>query len=79
MENNLSDEFKKALKASPELQKALSTNAGLMEQMVGFQNKLFTIQKEAYDYQKDTSKPKGGKVIPSMMPAGRKGTSVKKG
>ena len=28
---------------------------------------------------KDTSKPKGGKVIPSMMPAGRKGTSVKKG
>ncbi len=56
MENNLSDEFKKALKASPELQKALSTNAGLMEQMVGFQNKLFTIQKEAYDYQKDTVK-----------------------
>jgi hypothetical protein len=29
---------------------------------------------------KDTSKPAGpGKVVPSMMPAGRKGTSVKKG
>jgi hypothetical protein len=29
---------------------------------------------------KDTSKPGGpGKVVPSMMPAGRKGTSVKKG
>ena len=29
---------------------------------------------------KDTSKPAGlGKVVPSMMPAGRRGTSVKKG
>lgn len=56
MENNLSDEFKKALKSSPELQKALSTQAGLMEAMVGFQNKLFEIQKEAYDYQKETVK-----------------------
>jgi hypothetical protein len=29
---------------------------------------------------KDTSKPAGpGKVVPSMMPAGRKGTSVRKG
>jgi hypothetical protein len=29
---------------------------------------------------KDTSKPAGpGKVVPSMMPAGRKGTKVKKG
>ena len=29
---------------------------------------------------KDSSKPAGpGKVVPSMMPAGRKGTSVKKG
>ena len=29
---------------------------------------------------KDTSKPAGpGKVVPSMMPAGRKGNKVKKG
>ena len=29
---------------------------------------------------KDTSKPAGpGKVVPSMMPAGRKGNAVKKG
>jgi hypothetical protein len=28
---------------------------------------------------KDTSKPKGGKVVPSMMPAGRRGNAVKKG
>ena len=29
---------------------------------------------------KDTSKPAGpGKVVPSLMPAGRKGTAVKKG
>ena len=29
---------------------------------------------------KDTSKPAGpGKVVPSMMPAGRKGNTVKKG
>ena len=28
---------------------------------------------------KDTSKPAGGKVVPSMMPAGRRGSAVKKG
>jgi hypothetical protein len=28
---------------------------------------------------KDTSKPSGGNVMPSMMPAGRKGSKVKKG
>ena len=28
---------------------------------------------------KDTSKPAGGKVVPSMMPVGRKGNKVKKG
>jgi hypothetical protein len=28
---------------------------------------------------KDTSKPAGGKVMPSMMPAGRMGSKVKKG
>ena len=28
---------------------------------------------------KDTSKPSGGKVMPSMMPTGRKGNTVKKG
>jgi len=29
---------------------------------------------------KDTSKPSGpGKVVPSMMPAGRRGNAVKKG
>jgi hypothetical protein len=28
---------------------------------------------------KDTSKPAGGKVFFGMMPAGRKGTAVKKG
>jgi hypothetical protein len=28
---------------------------------------------------KDTSKPAGGKVFFGMMPAGRRGTSVKKG
>jgi hypothetical protein len=27
----------------------------------------------------DHSKPAGGKVVPSMMPAGRRGTAVKKG
>jgi len=27
----------------------------------------------------DNSKPAGGKVMPSMMPAGRKGNKVKKG
>jgi len=27
----------------------------------------------------DHSKPTGGKVMPSMMPAGRKGNTVKKG
>jgi hypothetical protein len=26
---------------------------------------------------KDTSKPAGGKVVPSMMPAGRRGSSKK--
>jgi hypothetical protein len=28
---------------------------------------------------KDHSKPAGGKVMPSMMPAGRRGNAVKKG
>ena len=35
---------------------------------------------KAVEGKKDTSKPAGpGKVVPSMMPAGRKGTAVKKG
>ena len=34
---------------------------------------------KAVEGKKDTSKPAGGKVVPSMMPAGRKGNKVKKG
>jgi hypothetical protein len=34
---------------------------------------------KAVEGKKDTSKPKGGKVMPSTMPAGRRGNAPKKG